>query len=75
MKALALFAHWAAIVLLVGGPLTALVAPNPGAGQLVMAFLIGFAALAIAEIHAGLFDEIAAEFFYEWKLMAREEDE
>lgn len=54
--------HWAAIVLLVGGPLAGFIAPTSGFVQFVMAFIIGGAALAVADIHARLFDEIIEEF-------------
>ena len=62
MEALAMWLHYAAIVLLVGGPLVGLIAPETSAVQFILVFVVSFAALAVAEIHAGLFDDLLEMF-------------
>ena len=60
IRFLGLLAHVLAILLFVIAPASTLVADKP-AGQVVMVLVLSIAALFVAELHAGLFDEMFSD--------------
>lgn len=60
IRFLGLWAHVLAILLLVIAPASTLIADKP-AGQVGMVLVLSIAALFVAELHAGLFDEMFSD--------------